>query len=191
MKLLRMALVTALLMIFGASTGTAAGPVVVMETSEGSVMLLLDEAKAPNTVANFLKYVDAGFYDGTVFHRVIDGFMIQGGAFDSNMLQKPSGPPIENEAYNGLENRRGTIAMARTMDPHSASSQFFINHKDNAFLNFTGKNPQGWGYAVFGRVIRGMDVVDRIAKTPTGIRGGMKDVPVTPVVVKRAYRRVE
>ena len=189
MQFLRTALVAALIVLFAAGHSLAAGPVVVMETTEGTIMLLLDEEKAPNTVANFMKYVDAGFYDGTIFHRVINGFMIQGGAFDTAMQGKPPlAPPIPNEADNGLANDRGTIAMARTNDPHSAGSQFFINQKDNKFLNFKAKSVQGWGYAVFGRVLRGMDVVDRIAKTPTGNRGGMADVPVTPVVVKRAYR---
>lgn len=192
MKSLRMAFIAALIVLFGAGHSLAAGPVVVMETSEGAIMLLLDEAKAPKTVANFMKYVDAGFYDGLVFHRVIDGFMIQGGGYDVTLRGKaPLASPIQNEADNGLDNDRGTIAMARTMDPHSASSQFFINHSDNDFLNFRAKSAQGWGYAVFGRVIRGMDVVDRIAKTSTGTRGGMKDVPINPVTIKRAYRHSE
>lgn len=189
MKFLRMALVIALLTLFGASVCAAAGPVVVMETSEGTIMVLLDPDKAPKTVANFLGYVDEGYYNGTIFHRVIDGFMIQGGAFDMSMLRKPERAPIVNEADNGLSNDRGAIAMARTSDPNSAASQFFINHKDNPFLNFRSRTPEGWGYAVFGRVIRGMDVVDKIAKTRTGIQGGMQDVPLTPVVLKRAYRR--
>jgi len=164
-------------------------PLVLMETAMGEVVIELFEDKAPETVKNFLSYVDAEHYDGTIFHRVIAGFMVQGGAFDTTMQGKPPlAPPIQNEADNGLTNDRGTIAMARTNDPHSAGSQFFINHKDNNFLNFKSKTEQGWGYAVFGRVIRGMDVVDRIAKTPTAIRGGMRDVPVTPVVIKRAYR---
>nr|WP_269471686.1 peptidylprolyl isomerase [Desulfovibrio ferrophilus] len=183
-----MIVLAALLLCFSVSGAFAANPVVVMETSQGNIVIMLEEAKAPVTVANFLKYVDAGFYDGTIFHRVIKGFMIQGGGFDMSMMRKSAGAPIMNEANNGLPNSRGTIAMARTSDPHSASSQFFINHKNNASLDFTGKNPQGWGYAVFGRVIRGMDVVDTIAKVQTGRQGGMGDVPLVPVVIKKAYR---
>ncbi|WP_461210135.1 peptidylprolyl isomerase [Desulfocurvus sp. DL9XJH121] len=189
--MIRSLFAVALVLAFWSSNSLAAGPVVVLETSEGDVMLLLDDAKAPKTVANFLRYVDSGFYEGTIFHRVIKDFMIQGGGFDQRMLMKPAGPPIANEADNGLSNKRGTIAMARTMDPQSASSQFYINHKDNPFLDFTAKTNQGWGYAVFGRVIRGMDVVDRIASVKTGVRGGMQDVPVTAVILKRAYRRTE
>ncbi|MBU1002395.1 MAG: peptidyl-prolyl cis-trans isomerase [Proteobacteria bacterium] len=182
-----MALAAMLLGLF-ATGAFAANPVVVLETSEGSVMVLLEEDKAPVTVANFLKYVDSGFYNGTIFHRVIDGFMVQGGGFDMTMMQKPAGNPIMNEANNGLDNKRGTIAMARTSDPQSASCQFFINHADNAFLDYKSKTEQGWGYAVFGRVIRGMDVVDKIAKVKTGRQGGMGDVPLVPVVIKKAYR---
>jgi len=188
MKIGRMMALAAMLLGLFATGAFAANPVVVLETSEGSVMVLLEEDKAPVTVANFLKYVDSGFYNGTIFHRVIDGFMVQGGGFDMTMMQKPAGNPIMNEANNGLDNKRGTIAMARTSDPQSASCQFFINHADNAFLDYKSKTEQGWGYAVFGRVIRGMDVVDKIAKVKTGRQGGMGDVPLVPVVIKKAYR---
>ena len=140
------------------------------------------------TVANFLQYVDSGFYDNTVFHRVIDGFMIQGGGFEPGMKQKPTNPTITNEADNGLENRRYTIAMARTPDPHSASSQFFINIADNDFLNFSAPNARGWGYCVFGRVTGGADVVDRIGKSKTGNKAGHQDVPTEDVLIQRAER---
>lgn len=188
MKIGRMLVLAVMLMVFFAMEALAANPVVVLETSEGTMMLMLDEDKAPVSVANFLKYVDSGFYNGTIFHRVIDGFMIQGGGFDMTMMQKPAGASIMNEANNGLENKRGTIAMARTSDPHSASSQFFINHADNSFLNYKSKTEQGWGYTVFGRVIRGLEVVDKIAKVKTGHQGGMGDVPLAPIVIKKAYR---
>ena len=156
-----------------------AEPVTVkMETSQGIVILELYPDKAPKTVANFLKYIESGFYSGTIFHRVIDGFMIQGGGFDNNYKRKETMAPVLNEADNGLTNDLGTIAMARTMDPHSATAQFFINVKDNDFLNHTNKTPRGWGYAVFGKVIKGMDTVDKIRKTPTGSGGPFpSDVP--------------
>ena len=154
-----------------------------METNYGTIMIELDADKAPITVDNFKKYVADGFFDNTIFHRVIPNFMIQGGGFNPGMSQKQTLDPIENEADNGLANDRGTIAMARTMDPHSASSQFFINLKDNAFLNHSGKNAQGWGYCVFGKVTEGMDVVDKIAAVATGNRGGHADVPVEDVVI--------
>jgi len=172
----------ALLLTLAATPLRAAdnNPVVKMDTSLGSVLLVLDAKAAPVTVANFLAYVDKGNYNGTIFHRVINGFMIQGGGFDQTLLQRPSLPPIKLETSGGLENRRGTLAMARTSDPNSATSQFFINLVDNAFLNPSPGNP---GYAVFGKVLRGMEVVDAIAKVKTGSRGGMKDVPVTPVVI--------
>ena len=160
-------------------------PRVVMETSMGQMIVELFAEEAPQTVANFLEYVKAGTYDGTIFHRVIPDFMIQGGGFTSEMEQKPTRQPVRNESDNGLKNERGTLAMARTPDPHSATSQFFINSKTNAFLDHKGKNPQGWGYAVFGRAIEGMDVVDAISQVKTTSRGRMRDVPVTPVVIER------
>jgi peptidyl-prolyl cis-trans isomerase B (cyclophilin B) len=156
-----------------------------MQTNHGAIVLELDAQKAPKTVANFLAYAKEGFYDGTIFHRVIAGFMIQGGGFSPGMKQKPTRAPIENEAVNGLRNNRGTIAMARTNDPHSASSQFFINLVDSDFLNFTAPTPRGWGYCVFGRVVEGMDVVDKIKATATGSRAGHQDVPVDDVVIER------
>jgi peptidyl-prolyl cis-trans isomerase B (cyclophilin B) len=162
-------------------------PRVKLETSEGAIVVELDREKAPKTVDNFVTYVNEGFYDGTIFHRVIEGFMIQGGGYTSDYTKKPTRAPIENEAANGLTNDRGTLAMARTADPHSATAQFFINHADNAFLNHTDKTPRGWGYTVFGEVVDGMDVVDAIATTPTG-RGGPfpKDAPQELVVIEKA-----
>ena len=157
-----------------------------LTTSMGPIVLQLDKEKAPVTVENFAKYVDSGHYNGTIFHRVIDGFMIQGGGFDKDMRQKPTQAPIKNEAQNGLKNDKYTVAMARTPDPNSASAQFFINVKDNDFLNFTAPTPQGWGYAVFGKVVEGQDTVDKIAKVATGNRGGMQNVPTTPVVIEKA-----
>ena len=153
---------------------------------EGVITLELDAAKAPKTVANFLAYVQAGHYDNTVFHRVIDGFMVQGGGFEPGMTQKPTGAMVENEADNGLKNDRYTVAMARTQDPHSASAQFFINVADNAFLNHTAKSAQGWGYAVFGKVVSGQDVVDRIKGVRTGRKGFHDDVPKEDVVLQKA-----
>jgi peptidyl-prolyl cis-trans isomerase B (cyclophilin B) len=161
-------------------------PVVALNTNHGRIVLELDAVKAPKTVANFISYVKSGHYNGTIFHRVIDGFMIQGGGFDANMTQKPTNAPIENEADNGLKNTEGTIAMARTQDPHSASAQFFINVKNNDFLNHSGKSIQGWGYAVFGKVTEGMDVVNAIKKVPTGRAGHHSDVPLKAVVVESA-----
>ncbi|TNF71544.1 MAG: peptidyl-prolyl cis-trans isomerase [Acidobacteria bacterium] len=158
-------------------------PRVLFETSMGDIVIELDPEKAPKSVENFLTYAQSGFYDGTIFHRVIDGFMIQGGGFNEDMTQKPTGGTIENEADNGLKNKRGTIAMARRPDPHSASSQFFINTVDNRPLDHTGKNPQGWGYAVFGEVVEGMDVVDAIEKVKTGTKEMFQDVPIEPVVI--------
>ena len=157
----------------------------VMETSLGTITLELNEDKAPETVRNFAEYVTSGHYDGTIFHRVIDGFMIQGGGFTSEMQQKETRAPIRNEAANGLKNTRGTIAMARTQVIDSATSQFFINLKDNAFLDFRAPNRQMFGYAVFGRVTKGMDVVDKIAKVPTGNRWPHQNVPVEPVLIKK------
>jgi peptidyl-prolyl cis-trans isomerase B (cyclophilin B) len=161
-------------------------PRVQLQTSHGTIVLELDAAKAPKTVASFLGYVRDGFFDGTVFHRVIPGFMIQGGGFTSDLRQKPTGPPVENEADNGLQNRRGTIAMARTNDPHSATAQFFVNLVDNRPLDHTDKSRNGWGYTVFGEVVEGMDVVDRIAAVPTGNAGGHQNVPRQPVVIESA-----
>lgn len=158
-------------------------PQVVLETSKGEIVLELYPDKAPLTVKNFLGYADAGFYNGTIFHRVIPEFMIQGGGFTQDMQKKPVKAPVKNEAYNGLKNDRGTIAMARTPDPHSASSQFFINTVDNAFLNYKSQTTSGWGYAVFGKVIKGMDVVDAISKVETGSQGSFRDVPKTPVKI--------
>ncbi len=161
-------------------------PQVMLKTSKGDITLELDAEKAPQTVANFLAYVDAGFYDGTIFHRVIPGFMIQGGGLDADLNKKPTREPVENEAKNGLKNHRGTVAMARTNAPHSATSQFFINHKDNPNLDHPSFD--GWGYTVFGRVTEGMDVVDAIATVPTGTRAGRRDVPLETVVIESASR---
>jgi peptidyl-prolyl cis-trans isomerase B (cyclophilin B) len=152
----------------------------------GVITLELDEQKAPKSVANFLDYVNKGHYDGTIFHRVIDGFMVQGGGFTPSMQQKPTGEPVENEANNGLKNDNYTVAMARTQAPHSATAQFFINVADNAFLNHTAPSLQGWGYAVFGKVVSGTDVVDRIKGVKTGRRGFHDDVPADDVVIEKA-----
>ena len=157
-----------------------------LNTSRGAIVIDLDEEQAPNTVENFTSYVRSGHYDGTIFHRVIKGFMIQGGGFEPGLKQKPTNPPIENEANNGLSNTYGTVAMARTGDPHSASTQFFINVKDNPFLDHTAPNEQGWGYCVFGKVVDGSDVVDAIAEVPTGNQSGMGDVPHDDVVLEKA-----
>jgi peptidyl-prolyl cis-trans isomerase B (cyclophilin B) len=157
-----------------------------LATSMGDIVVELNEDKAPVTVENFLNYVRDGFYDGTIFHRVIPNFMVQGGGFNDQMVEKSGRDPIKNEADNGLANDRGTIAMARTPDPDSATSQFFINHKDNAFLNYTGPSAQGWGYCVFGKVTEGMDVVDEIAKVKTTNRAGHQDVPEETIVITSA-----
>ncbi len=157
---------------------------VIMRTTFGEIKLELDHEKAPQTCANFERYAKEGFYDGTIFHRVIDNFMIQGGGFDTNMQQQSTHEPIENEADNGLKNDFGTIAMARTMDPHSATAQFFINVKDNDFLNHSGKNMQGWGYAVFGKVTEGAEVLDKIRAVATGNQGGHQDVPKEAVIIE-------
>ena len=157
---------------------------VTISTSAGDIHLELDADNAPITVANFLKLAEDGYYSGTIFHRIIEGFMVQGGGLDENMTPKPTNTdPIQNEANNGLKNVRGSIAMARTMDPHSATGQFFINHKDNDFLNHTAENSQGWGYAVFGSVIDGMDVVDQIALSTTSTVGGYADAPLEPTII--------
>jgi cyclophilin family peptidyl-prolyl cis-trans isomerase len=163
-----------------------ANPTVVMKTSMGSVKIELYPDKAPDTVKNFLQYVDDKFYDGTIFHRVINGFMVQGGGFDKAMGKKDTRAPIKNEAKTGVKNATGTIAMARTSDPNSATAQFFINVVDNAMLNHTAKTPSGWGYAVFGKVVQGKEVVDAIKAVPTGRKGGMADVPVEPVEILKA-----
>lgn len=163
-----------------------AAPQVKLETSMGDIVIELNQEKAPNTVANFISYVEDGFYNGTIFHRVIENFMVQGGGFDENFEQKKTKAPIENEADNGLSNKRGSIAMARTNDPHSATAQFFINTVDNDFLDFRGKAPSGWGYAVFGEVIEGMDVIDKIRKVKTTMRGPHQDVPAENVVIIKA-----
>jgi len=157
---------------------------VLITTNKGNIKLELDAEKAPKSVANFLDYVAQGHYDNTVFHRVIGDFMIQGGGFDATMKQKPTGATVENEAKNGLKNDKYTVAMARTSDPHSASAQFFINTKNNAFLDYPGQD--GWGYAVFGKVVEGMDVVDQINKVKTGRSGMFSDVPSEPVIIEKA-----
>lgn len=175
-------------LLFGlvASTLAWAAPTVEMQTSQGTIVIELDAKSAPKTVENFLQYARDGFYKDTIFHRVIPNFMIQGGGFTASMQQKPTRPPIQNEAEqgfkNGLKNLRGTIAMARTGHPHSATAQFFINHRNNGFLDYPGQD--GWGYTVFGRVTQGMDVVDKIAASPTGVAAGMPDVPRQPVVIQ-------
>jgi peptidyl-prolyl cis-trans isomerase B (cyclophilin B) len=157
---------------------------VIIRTTFGEIKLELDAEKAPLTVANFLTYAQDGYYDGTIFHRVIDNFMIQGGGFDSSMAQKPTNEAVQNEADNGLKNDFGTVAMARTMDPHSATAQFFINVKDNDFLNHSGKNMQGWGYTVFAKVTEGSEVLDKIRAVATTSRNGHQDVPVDDVIIE-------
>jgi len=176
------------LVFFTAAMGSAAETAsrVRLETNLGVIVVELEQAKAPLSVENFLRYVKDGFYDNTIFHRVIKGFMVQGGGFTKDMQSKSTYPAIKNEADNGLQNRRGTLAMARTSEPHSASSQFFINTVDNGFLDHTGKNPRGWGYCVFGRVVEGLEVVDKIAAQPTTTRGMYQNVPVEPVVILKA-----
>ena len=159
---------------------------VLLTTNHGNIKIELDAEKAPKTVENFLAYVNAGHYNGTIFHRVIDGFMIQGGGFEPGMKQKPTAEPINNEANNGLKNVNGSVAMARTNDPHSATAQFFINVNDNDFLNHSSPTPQGWGYAVFGKVVEGMDIVEKIKKVKTGSKGFHQDVPVDDVVIEKA-----
>jgi len=161
-------------------------PRVLIETNHGKIVIELDSKAAPKTVDNFLTYVNDGFYDGTLFHRVIKGFMIQGGGFTEALEQKPTRKPVINEADNGLKNRRGTVAMARTSDPNSASSQFFINTVDNAFLDYKEKTGRGWGYCVFGHVVEGMDVVDAIEAQSTTVKGIGRDVPVSSVIIKHA-----
>ena len=164
---------------------------IILKTNHGDITIELEREKAPVTSENFVAYARDGFYNGTIFHRVIDGFMIQGGGFEPGMNQKPTGKPIENEADNGLANARGTIAMARTMDPHSATAQFFINVSDNEFLNHTAPTSQGWGYAVFGKVTDGMDVIDSIKAVSTGSVAGHQDVPLEDVVIESVEVREE
>lgn len=159
---------------------------IVLHTNHGDITLELNYEKAPKTAKNFEQYVESGFYDGVIFHRVINGFMVQGGGFEPGMTQKSTKGPIENEANNGLTNEIGTIAMARTMDPHSASAQFFINVANNSFLNHRAKTPDGWGYAVFGKVLAGMDVVNKIKEVQTTSKAGHQDVPVEDVIIERA-----
>lgn len=168
------------------SGDTMSNPKVLIETSKGNITIELDAENAPISAANFVAYVKDGFYDGTIFHRVIPNFMVQGGGMNPDMSEKPNKGKIQNEANNGLKNDRGTLAMARTPDPHSASSQFFVNVADNAFLNFKSETSQGWGYAVFGKVTDGMDVVDTIVGVKTGTRGGHQDVPAEPVTIDKA-----
>lgn len=186
-----MSRITALtsLVLFGLVSPASAGvdnPRVTLQTTKGDIVIELDKTHAPKTVENFLSYVKSGYFAGTIFHRVIAGFMVQGGGIDENMRPKPAGAPIPNEADNGLKNTRGTLAMARTNDPNSATSQFFINTVDNAFLDFKAKTASGWGYCVFGKVVEGMDVVDAIEHLPTGNKGMYSDVPSTPVIIKGA-----
>jgi cyclophilin family peptidyl-prolyl cis-trans isomerase len=171
-----------------AADQAAVNPRIALTTSKGRIVIELFPQKAPATVKNFLAYVDAGFYDGTVFHRVIPQFMIQGGGLTVDMKKKPTEKPVSNEADNNLKNTRGSVAMARTGDPHSATSQFFINTADNDFLNYREKTPQGWGYAVFGRVTEGMTVVDAISGVKTGNAGMFRDVPVETVVIEKVQR---
>ena len=173
--------------MFAETPAPAKNPVVVVKTSLGTFKAELYQDKAPGTVANFLKYADDKFYDGTVFHRVIDGFMIQGGGMDKDLKKKPTREGVQNEAKNGLKNTVGTLAMARTSEPHSATAQFFVNVKDNAFLDSPGGD--GWGYCVFGKVTEGMDVVDKIKAVPTGMKGGMKDVPQQAVTIESIRRQ--
>ena len=190
---MKISLVSALVFLAAVAPGDAqemtnGNPKVEFDTSKGKMVIELYPDKAPQTVQNFLAYVDAGFFDGTIFHRVIPNFMIQGGGFTADMNQKPTNASIKNEADNGLKNQRGTLAMARTSDPDSATGQFFINSADNDFLNFKSKTPQGWGYAVFGKVVEGLEVIDAISAVETGTSGTHSDVPVEPVVVNSAKR---
>ena len=180
-----------LLAAFTASAQDSTNPSVVVKTSMGSFTIELYPDKAPVTVKNFLLYVDENFYAGTIFHRVIDGFMIQGGGYDEKFEKKPTKAPVENEAHNGLKNTRGTVAMARTSEPHSATAQFFVNVSDNAFLDHTAKSSSGWGYTVFGEVTSGMDVADKMVAVQTGPQGPFaKDAPLKPIVIKSARLKV-
>jgi len=189
MRRLLVTAATLLVLLGGAPAVLADNPKVRMQTTQGPITLELYPDRAPATVANFLTYVDADFYSGTIFHRVIRGFMIQGGGFDQDLERKTTRTSVENEADNGLKNKRGTIAMARTGDPHSATAQFFINHKDNAFLDHKSKDRRGWGYAVFGKVTAGMEVVDAIAGAPTESKGPFpKDVPRNTILIEKITR---
>ncbi len=183
-----MLVITSLVLAAGSAIAADSNPKVVLDTSKGKIVLELYADKAPETVQNFLAYVDAKYYDGTIFHRVIPNFMIQGGGFTADMKRKTTRPPIQNEADKGIKNDRGTIAMARTGDPHSATAQFFINSKDNGFLNHKSKSMQGWGYAAFGRVVEGMKTVDAISAVKTTRRGPYSDVPAEAIVIKSAAR---
>jgi len=170
----------------GKPMSTTTTPRVKLQTNHGDLLIELNAEKAPKTVESFLTYVNEGFYDGTIFHRIINNFMVQGGGFDADMKQKQTHAPVENEANNGLKNDRYTLAMARTSDPHSATAQFFINVADNDFLNFTSPTPNGWGYTVFGKVIEGTEVVDKIKGVKTGNKGFHQDVPVEDVIIEKA-----
>ena len=176
-------------LLLQAGHAAAPDPEVRLETSQGEIVLRLNARKAPISTANFIQYVKAGFYDGTIFHRVIKDFMVQGGGFTAAMKQKETRAPIRNEADNGLKNTKYTIAMARTSDPHSATAQFFINVKDNPFLDFKAQTEQGWGYAVFGKVVKGQEVVDKIAAVKTGKKGFYDDVPLETVIIKKVEVR--
>ena len=180
------AALAALLLLCQGQAQAQTAPRVKLSTSAGDIVLELYPDKAPKTVANFLAYVNKGQFNGTLFHRVIPGFMIQGGGFDANMAPKPTDKPIDNEANNGLKNDKYTVAMARTSDPHSASAQFFINVANNGFLNHSAPTPQGWGYAVFGKVVEGTEVVDKISFVPTGNKGMHQNVPLTPLLINSA-----
>lgn len=184
----KIALLCTVFLLVSASFVSAATdfPQVELETNKGNITLELNRRAAPKTVDNFLQYVESGFFNGTIFHRVMKGFMIQGGGLTADMVKKKTLAPVENEADNGLSNLRGTVAMARTGDPHSATAQFFINVANNLFLNHTAKSPRGWGYCVFGRVVAGMDTVDAIEGVATGRRAGRGDVPSTPVTISTA-----
>ena len=175
--------------VLGGDNSQGETKMVTLTTSLGAIELKLDASRAPDTVSNFITYVEGGHYDGILFHRVIPNFMIQGGGMRAGLVESPTRAPIQNEADNGLKNLRGTIAMARTQDPHSATAQFFINLKDNSFLDHTEKTPAGWGYAVFGQVISGMDVVDRIASVETGSVGHHENVPIDDVIIEHARLR--
>ncbi len=186
--LISMLVTISLVLVAGSAIAENHNPKVVLNTSKGQILLELYADKAPETVKNFLVYVDAKYYDGTIFHRVIPNFMIQGGGFTADMKRKTTRPPIQNEADKGIKNDRGTIAMARTGDPHSATAQFFINSKDNGFLNHKSKSMEGWGYAAFGRVVEGMKTVDAISAVKTTRRGPYSDVPAEAIVIKSAAR---
>ena len=187
-RLVRLTLACLALTLALPALAAGPNPMVRLTTSQGVIELELYADKAPETVKNFLAYVDSGFYNGTIFHRVIPGFMIQGGGFEPGLRQKPTRAPVKNEADNGLRNTVGTVAMARTGDPHSATAQFFINHANNGFLDFRERTPRAWGYAVFGQVTRGLEVVNRIAQAETAQIGPFEGVPVENVVIQRAER---